>query len=69
MEVQDLILSVEKIMVQVSKYTKILKLKLINSYWNIIGLADGGNGGKGGDVYFRSTARLSSLYDLRRAHF
>ena len=30
---------------------------------------DGGDGGHGGDVYFRSTGRLSSLYDLRRAHF
>ncbi len=30
---------------------------------------DGGDGGDGGDVYFRSTGRLSSLYDLRRAHF
>lgn len=30
---------------------------------------DGGDGGDGGDVYFRSTARISSLYDLRRAHF
>lgn len=32
-------------------------------------IPDGGSGGKGGDVYFRSTGRLSSLYDLRRAHF
>ena len=30
---------------------------------------DGGDGGDGGHVYFRSTGRLSSLYDLRRAHF
>lgn len=30
---------------------------------------DGGDGGDGGDVFFRSTGRLSSLYDLRRAHF
>ena len=30
---------------------------------------DGGDGGDGGNVYFRSTGRLSSLYDLRRAHF
>lgn len=34
-----------------------------------IGVPDGGDGGDGGDVYFRSTGRLSSLYDLRRAHF
>lgn len=33
------------------------------------GIPDGGSGGKGGDVYFRSTGRLQSLYDLRRAHF
>ena len=30
---------------------------------------DGGDGGHGGHVYFRSSGRLSSLYDLRRAHF
>jgi GTPase involved in cell partitioning and DNA repair len=35
----------------------------------MIGLADGGNGGDGGDVYFRATARVSNLFDLRRAHF
>jgi GTPase involved in cell partitioning and DNA repair len=35
----------------------------------MIGIPDGGSGGQGGDVYFRATARLSSLYDLRRAHF
>jgi GTPase involved in cell partitioning and DNA repair len=34
-----------------------------------IEVPDGGDGGDGGDVYFRSTGRLSSLYDLRRAHF
>jgi GTPase involved in cell partitioning and DNA repair len=34
-----------------------------------LGIPDGGDGGLGGDVYFRSTGRLSSLYDLRRAHF
>lgn len=34
-----------------------------------IEIPDGGEGGNGGDVYFRSTERLSSLYDLRRAHF
>ena len=41
------------------------------SHLNFIRLEipDGGDGGDGGDVYFRSTARLSSLYDLRRAHF
>ena len=32
-------------------------------------LPDGGSGGKGGDVYFRSTYRLANLYELRRAHF
>lgn len=32
-------------------------------------LPDGGSGGDGGDVYFKSTSRLSSLYELRRAHF
>ena len=30
---------------------------------------DGGNGGDGGDVYFRSSGRITSLHDLRRAHF
>jgi GTPase involved in cell partitioning and DNA repair len=34
-----------------------------------IEVPDGGDGGDGGDVYFRSSGRLSSLYDLRRAHF
>lgn len=32
-------------------------------------IPDGGSGGSGGDLYFRSTSRLSSLFDLRRAHF
>ena len=32
-------------------------------------IADGGNGGKGGDVYFQASERLSNLYELRRAHF
>jgi len=32
-------------------------------------IPDGGSGGKGGDVYFKATSRLSNLYDLRRAHF
>lgn len=36
---------------------------------NILGIPDGGSGGNGGDVYFRSTGRINSLYDLRRAHF
>ena len=36
---------------------------------NLIEVPDGGDGGDGGDVYFRSSGRLSSLYDLRRAHF
>jgi hypothetical protein len=36
---------------------------------NPIEVPDGGDGGDGGDVYFRSSGRLSSLYDLRRAHF
>ena len=35
----------------------------------LLEVPDGGDGGDGGDVYFRSTGRLSSLYDLRRAHF
>jgi GTP-binding protein len=30
---------------------------------------DGGNGGDGGDVFFRSSGRVTSLHDLRRAHF
>ena len=33
------------------------------------GVPDGGDGGKGGSVYFKSTHRISSLHDLRRAHF
>lgn len=41
----------------------------ISTFWWDLGLPDGGNGGDGGDVYFRSTGRLASLYDLRRAHF
>jgi GTPase involved in cell partitioning and DNA repair len=32
-------------------------------------VADGGSGGKGGDVYFSASERLSNLYELRRAHF
>jgi len=32
-------------------------------------IPDGGSGGNGGDVFFKSTARLSNLYELRRAHF
>ena len=32
-------------------------------------IPDGGSGGDGGDVYFKSTARLANLYELRRAHF
>jgi GTPase involved in cell partitioning and DNA repair len=32
-------------------------------------MPDGGSGGHGGDVYFRSTGRITSLFDLRRAHF
>lgn len=32
-------------------------------------LPDGGTGGRGGDVYFRASERLSNLYELRRAHF
>lgn len=32
-------------------------------------IPDGGSGGKGGDVYFRASARLQNLYELRRAHF
>ena len=30
---------------------------------------DGGSGGNGGDVYFKSSGRITSLHDLRRAHF
>lgn len=30
---------------------------------------DGGDGGRGGDVFFRGSQRLSSLQDLKRAHF
>jgi GTP-binding protein len=30
---------------------------------------DGGSGGKGGDVYFKASEKMTSLYDLRRAHF
>ena len=32
-------------------------------------MADGGDGGKGGDVYIRSTSFLTNLYQLRRSHF
>ena len=32
-------------------------------------IPDGGSGGDGGDVYFKSTSRLSNLFELRRAHF
>ena len=32
-------------------------------------MPDGGSGGKGGDVYFRASQNISSLYSLRRAHF
>lgn len=32
-------------------------------------MPDGGSGGKGGSVYFRATGRITSLHDLRRAHF
>jgi len=30
---------------------------------------DGGHGGNGGDVSFKSSGRITSLHDLRRAHF
>ena len=30
---------------------------------------DGGSGGQGGDVVFKASGRISSLHDLRRAHF
>lgn len=59
-EVMAALLSIEKIIVLV---------KLISKSNYIIGLPDGGNGGHGGDVYFRATGRINSLYDLRRAHF
>lgn len=45
---------------------QVLFLTLIE---NPLEVPDGGDGGDGGDVYFRSSGRLSSLYDLRRAHF
>ena len=32
-------------------------------------IPDGGSGGRGGDVYFQASERLSNLYELRRAHF
>lgn len=32
-------------------------------------IPDGGSGGKGGNVYFQASDRLSNLYELRRAHF
>lgn len=41
-------------------------LNILQTYLEV---PDGGSGGNGGDVYFRSTGRISSLYDLRRAHF
>jgi GTP-binding protein len=28
----------------------------------------GGNGGKGGDVFFQGNSKMNSLYELRRAH-
>jgi GTPase involved in cell partitioning and DNA repair len=42
---------------------------LDSKFWLFLETPDGGDGGDGGSVYFRSTGRLSSLYDLRRAHF
>ena len=33
------------------------------------GIPDGGDGGKGGSVFFNSSDRITSLHDLRRAHF
>ena len=32
-------------------------------------MPDGGDGGKGGDVYIRATSYLTNLYQLRRSHF
>ena len=48
-----------------------LWIKYFERYYSnyLLEVPDGGDGGDGGDVYFRSTGRLSSLYDLRRAHF
>jgi len=59
-EALDAWLSQEKTMDQVI-------LAILNQ--KSIEVPDGGDGGDGGDVYFRSSGRLSSLYDLRRAHF
>ena len=42
------------------------------SYWREnygFKIADGGNGGRGGDVSFQASGRLSNLHELRRAHF
>lgn len=33
------------------------------------GVPDGGDGGKGGDVYFRASPFVSNLYQLRKSHF
>lgn len=35
----------------------------------LIGMPDGGSGGNGGDVYFKASRMLGSLYELRKAHF
>ncbi len=52
---------------------KFLSKKFFRHYLSyfiiILEYPDGGDGGHGGSVYFRATGRLSSLYDLRRAHF
>ncbi len=58
MAVLDVQLTRERIMAQVRKVIE-----------DGIERPDGGDGGHGGHVYFRSSGRLSSLYDLRRAHF
>ena len=56
----------EKIMAPVCIIFHDLYIQLIFMY---LGVPDGGCGGDGGAVYFRCSGRLSSLYDLRRAHF
>ena len=62
MEGLDVSLSLEKTMDQVKTFSQMLSKPYL-------GTPDGGSGGGGGDVYFRSTGRLSNLYDLSRAHF
>lgn len=58
-EVMVVLLFLEKIMDHVD---------LLSTYY-FIAVPEGGNGGDGGDVYFKATSRILSLHDLRRAHF